>query len=492
MKKLMVIAAVFAVIMTVGCSKKSGKDYDIYWFNAKGENAAQVDALAKAYETETGVKIKTFSIGAGTEQNQPMMTEMNSKNPPTIFSLQGINTLAMWLEGGYVQDFSQVENNPTFTKLANNIGQDLRLTLGGSTNYGIPYNVEGYGYIVDKKMLGDLFGLSDVMPMIDDIKGATYTEWEGFVNAIDAWIKSPSASAVKLNGKSYNLASAKTDLSGRLNGVIVLMGAQRWTYGDHFVNIALNATFATVNDALNATEAQVRLIRGPMLAYAKALDFKTRHLAGKNGPAQRGQDLVSDANFGYDQTVQIFAEGKALLLKQGNWAYNNIAAVDKDAAGRLYFLPVKMPFTQADITVPGMTIEKMERSIPVFVPNYYAVNAMCPEEEKQKAYDFLVWMNTSPTGQKFIVDDMAFIPYNADPAVTQVPNSLGNSILDYMKHGDTIGDRYHGAPGTWPGDNLGAFIMERYLVKPDWNAADYDIIADFAVNKWIELLGSSR
>jgi raffinose/stachyose/melibiose transport system substrate-binding protein len=491
MKKIVLAAVVLcaAAVLFSGCGKKTvDRGYDIYIFNAKGENAAQIEAMAKAYQDATGVRVKTFSIGAGADQTAPMNTEMNSKNMPTIYSVQGINNLAMWLEGGYVQDFSSVENNPAFTRLASEIAPDLRLSLGGTTNYGIPYNVEGYGYIVDKQMLSELFGVSDPADLIRDIKNATYAEWEGLVNAVDAWIRQPRAARVTLSGKTYNLAAAKTALTGKLTGVIALMGSQRWTYGDHFINVALNATFATINDALNAKEADIRNIRGPLVVYAKALDFKTRHLAGRNGPAQRGQDLVSEANFGYDQTVQIFAEGKALFFKQGNWAYNNIAVVDAEVAERLYFLPVKMPFMPGDITAAGMTVQKMERSIPVFVPNYYAVNARCAEDEKQKAYDFLVWMNTNPVAQRFIIEDMAFIPYNADPAVTSVPNSLGNSILEYMKEGDTIGDRYHGAPGPWSGDTVGAFLMENYLVKPTWTEADYGIIADYGVEKWIELL----
>lgn len=130
----------------------------------------------------------------------------------------------------------------------------------------------------------------------------------------------------------------------------------------------------------------------------------------------------------------------------------------------------------------------MDRSIPVFVPNYYSVNALCSEEEKQKAYDFLVWMNTSPEGQRFIIESFAFIPYNADAAVTTAPNSLGNSILEYLKTGDVLGDRWHGAPGPWAGDGLGALLMEQYLIKPEWTQEDYEAIADFGVAHWIELL----
>lgn len=492
MKKIGFAAAALcmAALLFSGCGTKTAADrgYDIYIFNAKGENAVQIEAIAKAYQDATGIRVKTFSIGAGADQTAPMNTEMNSKNMPTIFSVQGINNLATWLEGGYIQDFSKVENNPAFSKLASDIAPDIRLTLGGTTNYGIPYNVEGYGYIVDKGMLAALFGVTDSAKIIKDIKTATYSEWEHLIIAVDNWIRRPSAVTVTLSGKSYKLAGSKTKLTGKLNGVMAVMGAQRWTYGDHFINVALNAAFPSINDALNAKEADIRRIRGPLVAYAKALDFKTRYLAGKNGPARRGQDFVSEANFGYNETVQIFAEGKALFFKQGNWAYNNIAVVDKEVAERLYFLPVKMPFVAGDITASGMTIEKMARSIPVFVPNYYAINALCAEDEKQKAYDFMVWMNTDPVARRIIIEDMAFIPYNADPAVTTVPNSLGNSILEYMKAGDTIGDRYHGAPGPWAGDTVGAFLMEQYLVKPAWTEADYQTIADYGVAKWIELL----
>jgi raffinose/stachyose/melibiose transport system substrate-binding protein len=103
------------------------------------------------------------------------------------------------------------------------------------------------------------------------------------------------------------------------------------------------------------------------------------------------------------------------------------------------------------------------------------------------AYDFLVWLNTSPAGQKFLVEDFAFIPYNADPASTTVPNSLGNSIIEYMKTSDIIAAPYHGAPASWSGDVLGLRIMESYLTKSAWAETDYEDIADYAVNEWLKL-----
>ncbi|PKL12454.1 MAG: hypothetical protein CVV52_10020 [Spirochaetae bacterium HGW-Spirochaetae-8] len=336
-------------------------------------------------------------------------------------------------------------------------------------------------------MIADLFGGASVDAFIADAKAATYAEWEALVKALDAYIKRNVQATVKLNGKAYVLATAKTGLAKNLNGVFAVMGAEKWTYGDHFINVAVNAVFANPNAAANATDADVEQLRGAFLAYAKALDLKTSYLAGLRGAATRGQDFVSSANFGYDQAVQIFADNKAVFFKQGNWAYGNIAGVNAAQAERLEFLPVKMPFESADIKVAGLTVAKLNSSIPVFVPNYYAINSQVPAAEQKLAMDFLVWLNTSATGKKYIVEEFNFIPYNADPATTTLPNSLGNSILDYIKAGTIIAAPYHGAPATWSGDVVGLRLMEQYLTKSNWTAQDYKDIVDYAVQNWQNL-----
>ncbi|MDR2471834.1 MAG: extracellular solute-binding protein, partial [Treponema sp.] len=417
MKRVIILLAALGLVILAGC-KAPDKGYDIYIYNSKGENAAQFDAMCKAYTAETGVRIKAFSIGSGQDHAETLRAEMNTKNKPTIFSIQGVKELVEWRDGGFVQDLSLVQDS-AFAALAKGIAPSLRLTTDGGTSYGVPYNVEGYGYIVDRQMLASLFGPENVDPVLADIKNASWDEWAALILALDGWIKAPSARRVSLSGKTYGLLPAASGLAANLTGVFAVMGAEKWTYGDHFVNVAMNAAFSSANDAFGAADDKVRAARPAFVDYARALDLKTSHLAGKNGPAQRGQDFVSSANYGYDQTVQIFAESKAVFFKQGNWAYGNIANVNKDMAERLEFLPVKMPFKAADITrTDGMTVDKLNRSIPVFVPNYYAVNALASEDEKKMAYDFLVWLNTSPAGQKFLVEDFAFIPYNADPAST--------------------------------------------------------------------------
>ncbi|MDT4761574.1 hypothetical protein [Sphaerochaeta sp. PS] len=483
---LVVLLALSASLFAQGTSEAS-KGYDIYVYNSKGENATQFAAMCAAYEAETGVKVKNFSIGSGQDHMETLRSEMNSRNKPTVFSIQGIKELAEWSQGGFALDLNTVTTGD-FGKMVSAIPQSLRLTNDGKTSYGVPYNVEGYGYIVDRGILAELFGPSNVDAVTADIKSATYPEWEALVKALDAWITSAKATTVTLSGKTYTLASSKGSLTSNLNGVFAVMGAEKWTYGDHFINVALNAVFTNELDANKADAAKVQSAKGALLAYAKALDLKTSYLAGLKGKAVRGQDFVSSANFGYDQVVQIFADNKAIFFKQGNWAFGNIAGVNAEQAQRLEFLPVKMPFQNQDIKRnDGMTVAMLNSSIPVFVPNFYAVNAMASKAEQQKAFDFLYWMNNSKTGKKFITEDFAFIPYNADPKTTTVPNSLGNSIIGYIASGHIIGAPYNGSPASWSGDTVGLRVMENYLTKKTWTNDDYSAIADYAIQKWIEM-----
>lgn len=480
-----------AVVMCFSCLCGCGMEragQDLYIFNGKGESATALAAAAKEFENETGKKVKTFSLGSGTSSIDTLRAEMNSKNMPTIFSIVNIQELKEWEEGGYVLDFNTVGQGK-FKDLADAVPENMRLTSDGTNSYGIPYNVEGYGYIVDTRMVDALFGDGASSGFIKDMRTASYEEFQSLVEAVDKYIKEGTASSVTLSGTTYNLRPEKAELAGKLTGVFAVAGADKWTYGDHMINVALNAVFSNPAEAAAATEKQIDSLREPMLSYARALDFKTTYAAGKNGPLARGADFINTTTANYDSAVQLFADSKALFIKQGNWAYTNIEKANGDIVETLEFIPVKLPISDAAVTAEGMTADKLNRSISVYVPNYYAINAKATEEQKQTAMDFLVWLNTSEAGQKFVVEEMAFIPYNADHQEVEIDNSLGESIIRYMESGDVISNPYGGAPVTWTTDVVGLDIMEKYLIKEKWTEEDYKAIADNAINKWKEMAG---
>ena len=491
------LTGMLAASVLVGCGSSSGTDganadkaststgsgdYDLYIFNTKGENADAMAAAAEAFGEEKGVTVKVFSLGSGTNSDDTLRTEMNSYNKPAIFSCMNSQALVEWVEGGFAMDLSKATNEE-FKKLVENIPESFNLT-DGNANYGIPYNVEGYGYIVDKEMLTALFGDNQVDAFIEAFKTATYDEFEQMVLILQSYIKEGTVGTISLSGQQFELNAEKSGKAATLEGVFSVAGSEKWTYGDHFINIAVDAVFPDSKAAANATLEELQAGKGAFEAYAKALDLKT-----SNATTPRGPELINATTNGYDPSVATFANSKAIFLKQGNWAYENIKKANADIVDTLTFLPIKMPFTQEDIKVDGLTVEQMLESIPVFVPNYYCINDKVSDKEKELAEEFLVWLNTSEAGQKFVIEDMSFIPYNADSETTSAGYSLGDSIISYMAEGKTLTNAYAGAPTGWATDNLGLHMMENYVNKEEWADTAYTDIADYVINSWAEMAG---
>lgn len=78
--------------------------------------------------------------------------------------------LKEWVEGDFALDLTTADLLPEFKALADDLDPGLRLTMDGQDSYGIPYNVEGYGYIVDKEMIAALVGEDNVDSFIENIK----------------------------------------------------------------------------------------------------------------------------------------------------------------------------------------------------------------------------------------------------------------------------------------------------------------------------------
>lgn len=462
-------------------AKMGDKEYDFYIFNTKGENADALQAAVDAYSSEAGQVVKVFSLGSGTDSAELLRAELSSSKMPTIFCCMNQVALTEFTEGGYAMNLAEASDTE-FQQLVVDIPKNLLLT-DDNGSYGIPFNIEGYGYIVDTRMIAALFGEENVENFIEAYKDATYDEFAAMVRAITDYINNDTLSTIILNNQSFKLVD-KAGLTEKLVGVMSMAGSQTWTYGDHLVNIAIDGAFANAGLAKNATAEELDASKPLFEAYAQVID-----LNASNATISRGPELINTITSGYDASVQNFAEGKALFLKQGNWAYTNIVGFNEAIGDTLIFLPVKMPFTDNMIQVEDMTAQYMNASIPVFVPNYYLINAKCEDSEKEAAEQFLVWLNTSEEGQKFVIEDMAFIPYNADPSKISSGYSLGDSIIEYVTEGKTLTNAYAGCPGRWSGDSLGTYIMENYLNKAEWPEDAYEDIADYAINSWKEMAG---
>ena len=231
------LAGMLAVSALAGCGSSSSStgsadtaststgsaDYDLYIFNNKGENADAMAAAAEAFGKEKGVKVKAFSLGSGVNSDDTLRTEMNSKNKPAIFSCMNAETLVEWTEGGFAMDLSKATNEE-FKQLVADIPESFNLT-DGTANYGIPYNVEGYGYIVDKEMLAALFGEDQVDAFLEAFKTATYDEFEQMVLTLQSYIK--EGSRKRYLKRSGIRTGSREDRQGSYSGRCILCSRLR-------------------------------------------------------------------------------------------------------------------------------------------------------------------------------------------------------------------------------------------------------------------------
>lgn len=468
-----------------GCSSSGGSsdNSELYIFNTKSEIGSGLEQLAKDYEKETGQKLKVFSPGSGTDTTETANAEMASKNPPAIFSTV---SLVPWgpKDGDFLYNLNE-SSNKELKKLADQVPEAQRLRSEDNENFGIPYTVEGYGYVFDKKLMGELFENADVEKLVADLKVSDYETFRKFTDAVDGFIKGTTGGTVTINGNTYTFASDKTELTKQLTGVFVEAGAEKWTYSDHFMaNIPINAVFESYSDALYTDAKQMEKAKSAIVKAMGVLEYNTAHAAGESGANVRGPEFVNTTTGSYDYSLELFAGHKGLFIKQGNWIYPNLVKLNKDIVSDLDMLPIKMPFKDEDIHVKGRDVDTFNKSIPVFIPNYFTINKNVGEEKIKAAEDFLVWLYTSKRGLKFLKEESGFIMYN-DPTATNSPNSLNNAIVQYLGN-NTLSNPYNAAPGNFL-EEIGNDLKENYMTKEKWDEKTYPDFADRYIKTWKDL-----
>lgn len=161
-----------------GSGEKSGDSVDkITIFQSKVEISEQLEALAKEYEKEKGVKVEVLGT-TGDDYFQQLQIKFNSNQGPSIMSIRNI-TEAEKLES-YLYDMS----GENFTK---NIAPGMELDYNGKL-VGLPYGVEGFGLVYNK----DLISPEDV------------ANYQSFVNTLEKF-KDTDVTGLSLAKEAYFL-----------------------------------------------------------------------------------------------------------------------------------------------------------------------------------------------------------------------------------------------------------------------------------------------
>ena len=255
------------------------------------------------------------------------------------------------------------------------------------------------------------------------------------------------------------LDSKKSELG--LDAVIAYPTKETWVTGLHTSNVAIGQEFKSVVEAFDAPE--LKFTYAPQLK--KIIDLQVKYGYKPSG------DVKSMNSVDYaTQVEKEFSMGKVAMIQQGNWAYGSIEGIDLELAKNITIIPLSLEGGKED-------------SIPVGVPNYWAINKDKDDNTKAAAKAFLDWLYTSPEGKKMIIEDFKFIPaYKGyEVAELQPKDPLAAAILKYSQEGKTTPWVFMGYPTGWGMDKLGANIQKYVAGEMPW-----DKLVEEAKTTWAE------
>lgn len=357
MKKLMLLGMSLCLVLGIlaGCNsgnqestsegkKESGSgDGEVVTLNLfqfKVEIADQLQEMIKEFEAEhPNIKVKLETVGGGADYGAALKAKFASGEEPDIFNNGGFKELELWKE--HLADLS----NEPWAEHVLPIGKVPTTDEDGKL-YGMPVNLEGYGFIYNK----DLFekaGITEAPKTLSELKDA---------------VKKLEAAGIKAFSAGYG---------------------EWWVIGQHLLNIPFAQQDDPVAFIEGLNDGSTSLVGNEQFKQFKdVIDLEVKNAVGN--------PITTD----YNTQVTLFASGEAAMLQQGNWTENMITEINPEI--NMGFLPIPLNDEEdADV-------------LPVGVPNNWVLNKN--SEHLEEAKTFLNWMVSSETGKRYITEEFAFIP----------------------------------------------------------------------------------
>ncbi|MBQ7873829.1 MAG: extracellular solute-binding protein [Oscillospiraceae bacterium] len=428
-KRILSFALVFALIFSFsGCMNRDEEnpnstpdvvpEDELVIYHNNTDLAPMLMALTEEYSSATGNKISAKLAGSD------FLGEMKSQSA-VIYVVDTHSDLSDWHSGGL---FSDIMNDSGLSGVSSGIPAGLQFNMAGLGSYGVPLMLEGYGYIFDRDMLSDLFGSENVQALANDLRTCSFTEFEGFVAAVDTYIQAPSAATVTLNGNSYTFAAEKTGRAANLTGVFSL-NSESTRAMEHLLSYGLAAKFGSRYEVMSADEAAVSGMEDVVSAYMEVLDLHTSHIAGAEGSIGRGDEFTG-GDYNYSTSIDLFTRGYALFYPGGTSDAADFEESDAAFGENLDIIPMKLPLSDDDITASGMTAEKLQSSIVIGSRYYIAINPSADENLAAAARDFINWIYTDEAGRNAYSSAFGGVPHNFEYITEENPVGGENGVVN--------------------------------------------------------------
>lgn len=425
MKKIIAILAVAVLIFTASaCGKKDTTNTDnpkadntVYFLNFKPEIADIYKEIANKYEEEKGVKVKVVTAASNTYETT-LKSEIAKSDAPTIFQING--------PVGY-QSWSKYCKNLSDTKLYDYLS-DKNLAIKNSDGvYGIPYVVEGYGIIYNNAIMEKYFALKD--------KAVSISKAEEITNF------------KLLKEVAEDMTKHKQELG--IDGVFAstsMAGGEQWRWTTHLLNMPIYYEMKEKSDESTISSAY----------NAKTIDFKYSEnfknifdLYINNSTTEKG--LLSGKSV--ENSMSEFALGKAAMVQNGNWAWDQISKVKGNTvkADDIKYLPIYI----------GIDGEE-KQGLCIGTENYLAVNKNVSEEKQKASVEFLEWLFSSSTGKDYVVNKLKFIsPFNTFNDDEKPDDPLAREVIRWMESDKTTVEWvFNSFPSLDFKDDVGNALLE--------------------------------
>ena len=419
--------------LLTGCRREAAKG-TIYYLNFKPESAEIYADIAKAYEKETGIKVKVSTAASG-EYEQTLKSEMAKSDAPVLFQINGPKGYAAWKD--YCADLSETELYKHLTD------KDLAIKSDGKV-YGIPYVVEGYGIIYNAEILNRYFALKNRQSDVDSV--------EEIVNF------------ATLKSVVEDMTRRKKELG--IDGVFAatsLKSGEDWRWQTHLANVAISEEFDD-NDVDLSTDAANTITFKYQQEYKNIFDLYLNH--STTDKKLLGSKQVADS-------MAEFALGKCAMVQNGNWAWGQIKIVsgNKVDAKNVKFLPI---YTGID--------GEEKQGLCIGTENFICINKNATAEQQKMAADFMYWLYASETGKRFVTDELGFIaPFDTFDESEQPDDPLALELLNWMEKDDihTIPWDFTVFPGQAFKDDFGAVLLQYAQGTKTW-----DDVRTTVVDRW--------
>jgi raffinose/stachyose/melibiose transport system substrate-binding protein len=441
LRKLVSMLAVLVLlggfVMAAGNQAADSGKGSVYFLNFKPEQDAQYQAIAKEYTAKTGVAVKVVTAASGTYEQQ-LRSEIAKQDAPTIFQINGPVGFAAWRD--YTAD---LKGSAIYSHLPD---KSIAISENGGV-YGIPFAIEGYGIIVNNKIINAYAALPGAkIKSLDEIK---------------------NFATLKAVVEDMQAKKAQLGIDGVFASTSLLPG-EDWRWQTHLANVPVYYEFKNNNVDLSSEAATATIKFQYAQNFQNIFDLYLNN--STIAPAMTGSKTVNDA-------MAEFALGKAVMVQNGNWGYSQIAGVQGNTVN-----PADVRFIPIYTGMPG----EETQGLCIGTENFFCINKNASAANQQASLDFLNWLYTSPEGKAHVAKDLGFIvPFDTftdaekptDPLATQVMAWSANTAVQNVPWNFTV------FPSQQFKDSFGANLLLYAQGQMSWNAVRDAMIAGWATEK---------